>query len=86
MTTPTHPLKELEIVLGAGVYHLDSGEDGGTDTACDCLRDAAEILDAYFERLGFDGGGQPPAELDEAERRIAERQRAPGGADSRKEL
>lgn len=67
---PTHPLKELEILLNAGVYHLDSQEDGGTDNACDCLREAADTLNAYFEALGFDHSGRPPAELAEAERRI----------------
>jgi hypothetical protein len=72
-TGRTHPLKELEIVLNAGLYHLDSGEDGGTDNACDCLRSAAEILNAYFQQLGFDDSGYPPAELAEAERRIAQR-------------
>lgn len=71
--SPTHPLKELEIVLNAGVYHLDSGEDGGTDNACDCLRDAAKIVNTYFEELGFDDSGHPPAELAEAELRIAAR-------------
>ncbi len=71
--SPTHPLKELEIVLNAGVYHLDSLEDGGTDNACDCLRSATDILNAYFKQLGFDDSGYPPAELAEAERRIAGR-------------
>ena len=69
----THPLKELEIVLNAGVFHLDSGEEGGTDNACDCLRTAAEILNGYFETVGFDDSGQAPAELIEAERRITVR-------------
>jgi hypothetical protein len=69
----THPLKELEIVLNAGVYHLDSQEDGGTDDACECLRTAAEVLNGYFRQLGFDDSGYPPGELAEAEHRIAER-------------
>jgi hypothetical protein len=71
----THPLKELEIVLCAGVYHLDSGVDGGTDDACECLRTASDILDAYSQQLGLDDSGYPPDELAEAERRIAERLR-----------
>lgn len=33
----THPIKELEILLNAGVEFLDSGEDNGTDNACDCI-------------------------------------------------
>jgi hypothetical protein len=69
----THPLKELEILLNAGVYHLDSQVDGGTDNACDCLQDATETLNAYFVALGFDHSGLPPAELAEAERRIETR-------------
>lgn len=76
----THPLKELEILLSAGVGYLDSQEDGGTDSACCCLRDAAEILDAYLETLGFDSSGIPPAELAEAERRIAARLQSSGRA------
>lgn len=71
----THPLKELEIVLHAGVHHLDSGEDGGTDNACECLREAAEILSGYFEALGFDDSGRAPVELSQAERLIAEKTR-----------
>lgn len=71
--TRTHPLKELEIVLNAGVYHLDSMEDGGTDQACECLREAAETLNAYYEQLGFDQVGTPPPELLEAENQIAKR-------------
>lgn len=58
-------------MLNAGIYHLDSGEDGGTDNACDCLRSAAEILNAYFKQLGFDDSGSPPAELAEAEQHCA---------------
>lgn len=73
MTSPTHPLKELEIVLNAGLHHLDSGEDGGTDNACECLRSAADILNEYFAALGFDDSGRPPKELAEAERQITAR-------------
>ena len=60
-------------MLNAGVFHLDSGEDGGTDNACECLRSATEILNGYFEALGFDHSGQAPMELVDAERMIAER-------------
>ena len=70
MNCPTHPLKELEIVLNAGVFYLDSGGDGGTDDACDLLRTAAEILNGYMAALGFDDSGRAPAELLRAERRI----------------
>lgn len=73
MTSSTHPLKELEIVLNTGVHHLDSGEDNGTDNACECLRAAAEMLNAYFTALGFGDSGRPPRELAEAETRIAAR-------------
>ena len=69
----THPLKELEVVLNAGVFHLDSGEDGGTDNACDCLRTATEILNGYFAALGFDDSGRAPVELIRAERIINNR-------------
>ena len=69
----THPLKELEVVLNAGVFHLDSREDCGTDNACDCLRTATEILNGYFEALGFDDSGRAPVELMRAERIINNR-------------
>lgn len=71
----THPLKELEVVLGAGVYHMDSGEDGGTDEALECLREAAGILNGYFKALGFDDSGRAPVELREAERLINRKER-----------
>ena len=60
-------------MLNAGVYHLDSCEYGGTDNACDCLREAAEILSQYFVKMGFDDSGNVPPELVAAERRIAVR-------------
>jgi hypothetical protein len=69
----THPLKELEIVLNAGVFHLDSGVDGGTDNACECLRTATEILNGYFEALGFDDSGRAPVGFEEMERLIMKR-------------
>jgi hypothetical protein len=73
-------LKELEILLNAGVYFLDSQEDGGIDKACDCLRDAAETLNTYFDALGFDDSGRAPAELTDAERLITARLQNTRGA------
>ena len=69
----THPLKELEVVLNAGVYHLDSGEDSGTDSACECLRTATEILNRYFEALGFDDSGRAPVGFEEMECELMKR-------------
>ena len=73
----THPLKELEILLSSGVGFLDAQE---TQSACECFRDAAEILDEYFPRLGFDHSGLAPVELAEAERKIAARLQYAGKA------
>lgn len=69
----THPLKELEVVLNAGVFHLDSGEDTGTDDACECLRTATEIMNEYFKALGFDDSGRAPVGFVEMERLIMKR-------------
>ena len=69
----THPLKELEILLNAGVSHLDNLVDGGTDDACDCLREGADILNHYLAELRFDDSGNAPAELQEAENKIKAR-------------
>lgn len=69
----THPLKELEIVLNAGVFYLDSGGEGGMEDASELLRSAAEILNGYFNGLGFDDSGLAPLELVEAERLITNR-------------
>lgn len=78
---PTHPLKEVEIVLAAARYWADETEDShATDNALNCARDAAGLFEDYYESLGFTVEGAPPPELLRAEEEIRKRLKESGDA------
>jgi hypothetical protein len=67
----THPLKEVEIMLGTAVQRLDESGAGDRAAAHELFRDATYEFMRYFNLAGFDHTGRAPAWFSEAEDGIA---------------
>ena len=74
MNKPTHPLKEVEILINAAAYELECierREGGSLEDAQSHVNNALETLQRYILALKFDEVGNPSSILTHAERELA---------------